>query len=681
MSDLAFPRRWPLGLVPLRRPWLIRERSMSVTPERHWPERKWWDRLALHIQSLLTPAAPMVGAGDFAFARRVMRRGRAFADLSDGGLTESAKALRPRLLHEGFGHRACIDAFALTREAAFRVLGFRHHPVQIIGARHILQGDLVEMATGEGKTATTVLAAAAAALAGIPVHVMTVNEYLRERDYETLAPIYALLGLSSAQVDPEMEAGAKLAAYAAAICHVTHKTLVFDYMRARLGQPELATVQRFAAARITGGATGPGAGLMPPALGFAIVDEADSVLIDEAQTPLIIAAPENRTRAEDCAMALEVAAHLRSGAQFTLRADARRIDLTESGKTAVSDATARNGGLWEIPRAREELVVQALSALHLYKRDQHYILADGKVQIVDEFTGRVLADRQWQSGLHQMIETREGLEISAERNTLAQITFQEFFRRYLWFGGMSGTLAEVARECRRVYGRPVTRVPTNRRNCRRDLGTRLFLTEAVKLAAIAARAERMVRKKGRPVLIGTRSVEVSERLSALLQERGVTHRVLNARQDADEADIIATAGEAGRITIATNMAGRGTDIKIGPEARRAGGLHVILTEFHESRRVDRQLFGRAGRQGDPGSIETMAALGDQVLRRFAPSGCALVAWLVPRWGGRLPGFLAGLLRRQAQARAERLAARNRAATLRRSDSLRRMLAFTGRSSL
>ncbi len=675
MSEL--PVSWPW--TPLR-PWLIRDRAPSVTPERRWPERKWWDRLALHVQSLVIPAAPMAGPRDFAAAHRVIRRGRALAALPDAALAAAAADLRPRLLHEGFSGRACIDAFALTREASFRILGFRHHPVQIIGARHILRGDLVEMATGEGKTATTALAAATAALAGVPVHVLTVNEYLRQRDYETLAPIYTLLGLSSAQVDPDMPEGDKIAAYGAAICHVTHKTLVFDYMRARLGQPALATVQRLAAARMTGAVRG-GTRVMPRALGFAIVDEADSVLIDEAQTPLIIAAPEKRTRAEDCGMALEIAALLEERTHYTLRAEARRIELTDPGKITIAEAAARNGGLWEIPRAREELVVQALSALHLYVRDQHYILSNGKVQIVDEFTGRVLADRQWQSGLHQMIETREGLEISAERNTLAQITFQDFFRRYLWFGGMSGTLAEVARECRRVYGRPVMRVPTHRRTRRRNLGTRLYVSEADKLPAVACRAARMVRRRRRPVLIGTRSVDVSERLSAILHRQGVEHRVLNARQDGDEAAVIATAGEVGRITIATNLAGRGTDIRIDMASRKAGGLHVILTEFHESRRVDRQLFGRSGRQGDPGSIETMVALSDQVLRRFAPVGCGLVARLAPRWRGRLPGILAGLLRIQAQARAERLARRNRAATLRRSDTLRRVLGFTGRSSV
>lgn len=665
---------------PALRPWMIGpDRSPAATPERRWPIRKWWDQLAITLQTALRPAAGKLTAGDYAFARRVIRQGRHFASLPDDELALAAAALRPRLLREGLGGRAGIAAFALTREAAFRVLGFRHHPVQIIGALHIMRGDLIEMSTGEGKTATTVLAAATVALAGVPVHVLTVNEYLRARDYETLAPIYTLLGLSSAEVDPEMDEGAKPAAYAAAVCHVTHKTLVFDYMRARLGQPELSSQPRLAAARLTGAAP-PGKLPVPPALGFAIVDEADSVLIDEAQTPLVIAAPENRTQAQDCALALSVAGLLESGSGFVLRKDARRIDLTDAGRAVIARAVAQNGGLWEIPRAREEMVGQALSALHLYQRDQHYIVVEDKVQIVDEFTGRILADRQWQAGLHQMIETREGLEISAERNTLAQITFQEFFRRYLWFGGMSGTLAEVARECRRVYGRPITRIPTHRRSRRRDLGTRLYTTEAAKLAAIAARAARMATRRARPVLIGTRSVEVSEQLAALLAARDVPHRVLNARQDSEEAAIIAGAGQSGQITIATNMAGRGTDIKLSGAARAAGGLHVILTEFHETSRVDRQLFGRAGRQGDPGSIESVVALQDPVLRRFAGLGCAVLA-LMPRWRGRLPGVLARPLRALAQARAGRLSARNRAATLRRSDRLARMLAFTGRSAL
>ncbi|HHX91965.1 MAG TPA: hypothetical protein GX700_19810, partial [Paracoccus sp.] len=553
------------------RPWITHDRSACALPERHWPKMRWWDQMGRNIEIALRPAVRDLGAMDRLFARRVIRRGRKVAQLDDAALAGAALALRPALLREGLRGRAAVMAFALAREASFRVLGFRHHPVQIMGAGRIMRGALVEMATGEGKTATTVLAAATVALAGIPVHVLTVNEYLRARDFETLAPIYARLGLRAAQIDPDMEDGAKAAAYGAEICHVTHKTLVFDYMRTRLGQPGLTSTQRLAAARLCGSSVQPRRS-GPRGLGFAILDEADSVLIDEAQTPLIIAAPEARSRAEDCLLALALAGHLVEDRDFTLRADARRIDLSDVGKLTLARSIGANGGLWAVPRAREELVTQALSAQHLYQRDQHYIIAEGKVQIVDEFTGRILADRQWQAGLHQMIETREGLEISAERNTLSQITFQAFFRRYLWFGGMSGTLSEVARECRRVYDRPVVRVPTHRRGRRRDLGTRLMSSGHAKLLAVARRAQHMAIRRGRPVLIGTRSVDISERLSEVLTSRGVAHQVLNARQDSEEAAIIAGAGAVGQITIATNMAGRGTDIKPSSTARAAGGL-------------------------------------------------------------------------------------------------------------
>ena len=665
MSDLSVLPPWR------QRPWIGRDRAPTACPERRHPRLKWWDEAALVALTRLRPRARSVSPGDWRFAGRVIRRGRRLADLDDAALQEAAQALRPALLEQGLTGSAVTDSFALIREATFRTLGYRHHKVQIMGARHILAGHLTEMATGEGKTATTALAACTAALAGVPTHVVTVNEYLRERDYETLRPIYDLLGLSSAQVAPDTDPMAKADAYRAAILHVSNTTLVFDYLRGRLGRDDLVSPQRRAAMRLAQGAAPP---VTPPGLSFAIVDEVDSILIDEAQTPLIIAAPHQQVGAEDCALALSVARGLRQGADFTIRADARRIDLTDAGRQRVARAIDAAAGLWTIPRAREELIGHALSALHLHHRDQHYIVTEDKVQIVDEFTGRVLADRQWQAGLHQMVEVKEGLTVSEARRTLAQITYQEFFRRYLWFGGMSGTLSEVGRELSRVYDRPIARIPTNRKLRRRHFRTRLFRGEPRKIAAIVARARKMARK-GRPVLIGTRSVDVSERISAALGT--YPHQVLNARQDAEEAAIIATAGEAGQITIATNMAGRGTDIKLSEAARQAGGLHVILSEFHESRRIDRQLMGRAGRQGDPGSTEAFVAVTDPVLRRFAGGLCALarlLPWPVP---GRLPSILATPLRRSAQARAERLGARNRAATLRRSARLADLMAFTG----
>jgi preprotein translocase subunit SecA len=323
------------------------------------------------------------------------------------------------------------------------------------------------------------------------------------------------------------------------------------------------------------------------------------------------------------------------------------------------------------------MVSQALSAIHLHIRDQHYIVVDDKVQIVDESTGRILADRQWQAGLHQMVEVKEGLEPGASRKTLGQITYQHFFRRYLWFGGMTGTGAEVARELQSVYDLPTTRVPTHRRGRRRNRGVQLFGGEAAKLRAIARRVRRLHRL-GRPVLVGTRSVAASEAVSAALERDGLAHTVLNALHDQTEADIIARAGETGAITVATNMAGRGTDIKLTPAARRAGGLHVILTEYHESARVDRQLFGRAGRQGDPGSREALVALDDSLFQSHAAGLARAAGLLTLGYKGRLPGLFAPLLRLLAQGAAQRQAYRRRRDTLTRSDKLEKSLAFTRR---
>ena len=406
---------------------------------------------------------------------------------------------------------------------------------------------------------------------------------------------------------------------------------------------------------------------MPHARGFCSVDEADSILIDEAQTPLIIAAPDERLSETDCRHALTEARALAEGRDFRLDHARRRAELTRAGRAALAARSGMDDApvLWRIPRAREELTRHALAALHLHHRDQHYILAEDKVQIVDEFTGRVLADRQWQAGLHQMVEVKEGLPPGASRRTLAQITYQGFFRRYLWFGGMTGTGSEVVRELWATYGLAVTPVPRHRRLRRSDLGVCLFRSEAAKLRAIAGRAARMV-ARGRPVLIGTRSVEVSERVAEVLTAAGVGHVVLNARQDGDEAALIARAGEVGAVTVATNMAGRGTDIRLDEWARQAGGLAVILTEMHGAKRIDRQFIGRSGRQGDPGSSQIFAALDDDLLTQHAPD--LRTVFKRPGLRGELRQTKAAAAAfRIAQRRSEARDRRNRAAVLRQDD--------------
>jgi len=347
------------------------------------------------------------------------------------------------------------------------------------------------------------------------------------------------------------------------------------------------------------------------------------------------------------------------------------------GREKLEEWAVALPGVWSGRRRREELVSRALTALHIFERDKHYLVSDGKIQIIDEYTGRVLADRSWELGLHQMIEVKEGCPLTDQQASLARMTYQRFFRRYLRISGMTGTAREIAGELWSVYRLPVVRVPTNRPVRRKNLGERVFATEREKWTAIARRV-RELNQLGRPVLIGTRSVAASELLSALLTTHGVRHQLLNARQDKEEAEIVAQAGQAGRVTVATNMAGRGTDIVLARGVAERGGLHVIATELHESRRIDRQLFGRGGRQGDPGSFEAVVSAEDELLRRYLGPGAR---WTTRHRG--IAGSAAGqrllrLLLRAAQRRAEASHARIRKDLLRMDEQLGDMLAFSGR---
>jgi len=402
------------------------------------------------------------------------------------------------------------------------------------------------------------------------------------------------------------------------------------------------------------------------------------VLIDEARTPLVIsgrvdAGAERRVYEQ----ALSLAASLQRAEDFTIDGRERRVDLTERGRRTL-DASARPlGGLWRGRLRREDLVRQALEARHLYQRDTHYLLQnDGRVVIVDEFTGRRMPDRSWGGDLHQLLETKEGVALSGRNETLARISYQRFFQRYLHLAGMTGTACEAASELWSVYGRGVWRVPSRRRLRRRALPTTTYVTSEARWARVVERAAEM-RRCGRPVLIGTRSVAASERVSQLLHATGLEHRVLNARHDEDEAETAAMAGEPHRITVATNMAGRGTDIKLAPGVAERGGLHVIATEFHEAGRIDRQLFGRCGRQGDPGSFEMIASLEDELVARYGGWWTRLARWAAPR-NGHMPSGMARWIFRRAQRGAERLHARMRADLLRLDEHLETALAFSGR---
>ncbi|MDZ4128693.1 MAG: preprotein translocase subunit SecA, partial [Hydrogenophaga sp.] len=410
-------------------------------------------------------------------------------------------------------------------------------------------------------------------------------------------------------------------------------------------------------------------------LHVAIVDEADSVLIDEARTPLIISesmpddlGEEVYQRALDMALELTPERHFRFG-------HGRDVWLTEAGEAHVGDLLHGSEGIWRSPLWQRELINKALSALHGFRRDEHYIVAEDKVQIVDEFTGRVMPDRTWERGLHQMIECKEGCEITGQRKTLSQTTYQRFFGRYVLLCGMTGTAKEIRAELRQVYDLRVLRIPTFKTSRRVHGPTRVFRQSAERWDAVAARAATLS-ADGRAVLIGTRSVDASEALSKRLDALGVRHKVLNAKQDKDEAASVAAAGDIGAITVATNMAGRGTDIRLDPVVESKGGLHVILTEFHESARVDRQLFGRSARQGNPGSVEAMVSLEDELFKQYAAFAATRLSLL---WLGqsRFCQLCFSLFVAVVQGRAERRNRRIRLDTIARDQKWQRSLGFVG----
>jgi preprotein translocase subunit SecA len=604
--------------------------------------------------------------------RRIRKRGDAYQPLDAAGLDAAVLELRARLRMQGLATAPCIDAFALVREHAARVLGMRPFDVQVLGGWTMLQGEIAEMQTGEGKTLTATLPAATAALAGVPVHVVTVNDYLVQRDAHWMGALYRALRLSVGAIVEGMSHEERRAAYGCDVVYCTNKQLAFDYLRDRLVRGALGPMRL----RLDDlyGERAIGGRLLLRGLCFALVDEADSVLVDEARTPLIISrSGEAGDREATYREALALADGLTPGADYRIDLTRREIELTDAGRDRLATLALDKGGVWAGTRRREELVRQALHARELLMRDHHYLVADGKVQIIDEYTGRVMPDRSWARGLHQLVEAKEGCPITAQNETLARISYQRFFRRYLRLGGMTGTAREVVGELWAVYHLGLTRLPTHRPLKRKRRRGIVFRTAAGKWRAVVERTAAL-HAEGRPVLIGTTSVEASEHLSRLLDEAGIFHRVLNARQDRDEAETIARAGESGAVTVATNMAGRGTDIKLGPGVAARGGLHVIATERHDAGRIDRQLYGRCGRQGDPGSFEYLVSLEDGLI---AQSPWRLLVPLFPRFIGRT-GPPGRLLLRLAQRGAERRNARIRRQLLKLDEQIGRMLAFSGR---
>lgn len=567
---------------------------------------------------------------------------------------------------------ALMRAVALAREGAWRSVGMRPFPCQLMGALAMFEGNIAEMATGEGKTLTAAIGASILAWAGRPVHVITVNDYLVARDAEEMAPVYKILGHTVGHVVHECPANMRYHEYRKNVVYVTSKELVADFLR---DQIQLGHLRSASETMIHLLERGPArAGLLVPGLWKVIVDEADSLLIDEAVTPLIISnSPNTNPNERLYRLAAMLADQLEPGRDFTVDRTVRTVDLTARGHRTLNELAERmaeaqnyegDSTFFLGQRRREELVQQALVARHCFFRDEHYIIDhEQKVQIIDESTGRIMADRSWRHGLHQAIEIKEGVPVTADKENLARLSFQRFFRQYPMMAGMTGTAWEAAAELWQIYRRPVVRIPTNKPCIRKQLPIRMFDTAEQKWDAVVKRVMEL-NDQGVPVLVGTRSIAASEEVSKRLFQANRPHRVLNATQTAQEASIVAEAGLKGKITVATNMAGRGTDIKITDEVRALGGLHVIATEPHSSGRVDRQLFGRAARQGDPGCAQMFCSAEDDLFIRYTPR-------LRHMW--RAVG-VKGLIR-IAQARAERMARYNRKQVLRSDNWMDEALPF------
>ncbi len=600
----------------------------------------------------------------------------AFKDMADNVLRRNLLDFREALRRRRKGCEALLPrALAAVREAADRRVGLRPFVVQLAGALALHRGHIAEMATGEGKTLTAALAGVLDGWTGLPCHVITVNDYLADRDARWMGELYAFCDVSVSCVTAEMAAAERREAYARDVVYVTNKEVVADFLRDRLWLGSLQKVGRRQIAALLGRHREIESGLVTRGIHTAIVDEADSILIDEAVTPLIISrALPNEVFTEACQVADGLASGLTAGTDYRVDPKHKEVELDPATADRLAEEIRASGARFRAVGGQLELVHQALTAREFFHRDQQYVVQDGKVVIVDEFTGRQMPHRTWRAGLHQFIEAKERLPMTTPTETLARLSFQRFYRFFRKLSGMTATASEAAAELWDIYDLAVAPIPENRRCVRRVRPALAFADEASKWQAIVDEIVSL-HGQGRPVLVGTRSVKASEHLASLLAPTGVWFRVLNAVRHAEEAAIIARAGEEGAVTVATNMAGRGTDIRLGAGVAERGGLHVIASECHESQRIDRQLFGRCARQGDPGSARLFISMEDEIIRRYVPG--ALRRLIGGQLASRVPGARHAAIAavRAAQAATERLAFRRRRSVLRTDTWLDDSLSF------
>jgi len=599
---------------------------------------------------------------------RIATLERDYQELSDEALRKKSLELRFRSKSGEPPRRLLPEAFALVRIAAWRTLGMRHFDVQLLGGMAMVRGSIAEMQTGEGKTLTATLPVYLHALRGKGAHIATVNDYLAGRDAKWMGPLFRLLGLQVGVIQSGMTSQQRRAAYACDLTYGTAKEFGFDFLRDRLlsykqhdNLPGALAVE----GNVTASDTPVQRGLY-----FALVDEADSVLIDDARTPLVISAAPGEAEQQQVSCfqwAARAAPQFEEGLHYTYDHEKRKADLTFAGRQAVRmlerPAALATTGFVDM----YDYVERAIMVAREFHRDRHYVVQRGEIQIVDESTGRVAEGRKWSQGIHQAVEAKEGVEVTVDAGTAARITVQDFFRQYRHLAGMTGTAITSRGELKRIYHRRVEVIPTNRPMRRKELPPRVFATADEKWKAIVDEVVEM-HDAGRPVLIGTRTIDKSEQLSHRLSQRNISHQVLNAHRIAEEATIIAEAGQRGRVTVATNMAGRGTDIRLGEGVVELGGLHVIGSELHDTPRIDRQLFGRCGRQGDPGSYRQFLSLEDDVLCAAYPR--EKLALMRRRCAGRL-GKAEAMLR-AAQRMVERRHYRQRRLLLHQEKEIKKM---------
>ncbi|MCA9182219.1 MAG: preprotein translocase subunit SecA [Planctomycetales bacterium] len=620
------------------------------------------------------PSMPKVAAGwriPGAATARIQRWARSLRQVTE--LEESTRrltldqirkeslSLRYRAMSGEPLVRILPEAFALVREAGRRALNMRHFDVQIIGGAALYDGCITEMQTGEGKTLTATLPLYLHSLSGMGAHLATVNDYLAERDAQWMKPIYEVLGVSVGVVLSDSSPDERRQAYGSDITYGTAKDFGFDFLRDRLllraqGRMQSDFLGEGSSERWSSRGDEP----VQRTMHFALVDEADSILIDEARTPLIIGSLGDESREaviETFRWAAEHAPLFEVEEHFTIDDDHRKIELTGRGRALVRSLPRRDNMRLVSLVDLYEYIERAVKTHRDFNLDRHYIVRDGEIVIVDEFTGRLAEGRKWRDGIHQAIEAKEGIEVTVPTGQAARITVQDLFHRYQSIAGMTGTAATSAPELRKIYKTPVVLVPTNRPPRRQRLPDRVYGTMLEKFEAIVAEVQEY-HQIGRPVLIGTRSIDKSLILAKMLRDVGIATEVLNANEVEREAEIVAAAGELGRVTVATNMAGRGTDVKLQAEVRELGGMHVICTELHDAARIDRQLIGRCGRQGDPGSYRQYLSLDDDILR--TGYGNRRAEQLAERGEQQSGPFhsLAGLFRK-AQRRVERKHFRDR----------------------